>query len=63
MKALVQLDGNRVVNVILALDDDTPESLGLSGTWVSAQDGDAGIGFTYDAETGAFLPPNSDAIA
>jgi hypothetical protein len=60
MKALVQIESGVVVNVILALDDATPESLGLSGTWVSAQDGEAGIGFIYDAETGAFLPPFDD---
>lgn len=57
MKALVEIEGTRVVNVICVLDDATPESLGLSGAWVAAQDGDAGIGFVYDAETGAFLPP------
>lgn len=60
--ALACIVGTRVVNVIAVEPGATGPDLGLAGTWIPVEDGTVGVGFLYDAETGAFLPPNSDPI-
>jgi hypothetical protein len=64
MKLLAEIVDGVVRNAIVVPNDATPEFaldvLGLPGTWVLAEEGAVGVGFTYDVETGAFAAPIMD---
>lgn len=63
MPTFAVLDGNMVSNVIVADDQEAAES--ALGVRLVPYDDDnpAGIGWTYDAETGTFIQPVPDPIA
>jgi len=67
--AQIDSETNKVLNVLVVPDSQEHRgqeflnNLGLSGTWIqtsynnSIRKNFAGIGFTYDAERDAFIPP------
>jgi hypothetical protein len=69
MAHFAELDENNIVTRVLVTDNDAPNEgydwliENLGGTWVqTSYNGNirknyAGIGFTYDAERDAFIPP------
>jgi hypothetical protein len=69
MAHFAELDENKIVTRVLVTDNDAPNEgydwlvENLGGTWVQTsynatiRKNYAGIGFTYDAELDAFIPP------
>lgn len=58
MTAFALVENDIVQNVISCPNGVTPEGLGIEGDWYLVAEGEVGIGFVLDEESGEFTAPN-----
>lgn len=60
MPAFAMMSGNSVVNIIMADDKQDAEAALRCVLIEYTTENPAGIGYTYDPETGRFIPPTTE---